>query len=334
MRIPRFPLFLAIAELITPILSTAQSQTIESNTGTAYGTVLLAMNHKPIERAQVDFHNLSTGWEAATLTNADGKFDLAGLPLGQYRLKVTVPFCYRFEIAVDVVERTGPLSLELDKSPQPATPVNDSVVSVDELKMSGKAESVFVKGTKLLQKGDARRSLVYFKRALAKDPEYYRAYHNLGLAQYLLGDKARAEESFQKAIDLTNGGYAPSQFALGAILLEERKYRQAETLIQNGLIMEPGSALGKYLLGLVQFASERLTDAERSANDALFRSADQTEAYILLAQIHARLHEPYSVEADVAAYLKLDGHGPLAGEANLLLQRAQMEISKGAGSIR
>jgi len=334
MRIPRFAVLFAVAELITPILCTAQSQTIESSSGTAYGTVLLATNHKPIERARVDFQNLSTGWEASTLTNANGKFDLAGLPLGHYRLKVIAPFCYRYEIEINVVERTGPLSLELDKSLQPATPVNDSVVSVDELKRSRKAEPAFTKGTKLLQKGDARKSLAYFEHALARDPGYYRAYHNLGLAQYLLGDKARAEESFQRAIDLTNGGYAPSQFALGTILLEERQYRQAEALIQNGLAMEPGSALGKYLLGLVQFASERLTDAERSAHDALFRSAGQTEAYILLAQIHARLHEPYSVEADVAAYLKLDGHGPLADQANLLLQRAQIEISKGAGSIR
>jgi tetratricopeptide (TPR) repeat protein len=214
------------------------------------------------------------------------------------------------------------------------TPVNDSVVSVQELKMSGKAESVFMKGTKLLQKGDARSSLVYFEHAIKKDPGYYRAYHNLGLAQYELGDKTRAEEAFQRAIDLTKGGFAPSQFALGTILFERQQYRQAEAVIQNGLTMEPGSALGKYLLGLVQFASERLTDAERSAHDALFRSAEETDAYILLAQIHARRHEPYSVKADVAAYLRLDGHGPLADQANMLLQRAQMEISKSAGSSR
>jgi hypothetical protein len=54
----------------------------------------------------------------------------------------------------------------------------------------------------------------------------------------------------------------------------------------------------------------------------------------LLAEIHARRHEPYYVEADVVAYLRLDGHGPLADEANLLLKQAQMEISKGPGDLR
>jgi tetratricopeptide (TPR) repeat protein len=210
----------------------------------------------------------------------------------------------------------------------------DSVVSVQELKMSSKTESAFERGTKFLQKGDARSSLVYFEKAVARDPGYYRAYHNLGLAQYLLGEKAQAEEALQRAIDLTNGGYAPSQFALAMILLEKQQCGKAEAVIQRGLTMEPGSAQGEYLLGLVQFATERFADAERSARDALLRSANQAEVYILLAEIHARRHEPYSVKADVAAYLRLDGHGPLADEADLLLKRAQMEIRKGPGELR
>jgi tetratricopeptide (TPR) repeat protein len=213
-------------------------------------------------------------------------------------------------------------------------PVNDAVVSVQELKMSGKAESAFEKGTKLLRKGDARGSVVYFERAVAKDPGYYRAYHNLGLARYRLGEMARAEEALQRAIDLTNGGYAPSQFALGMILVEKQQFREAETVIQRGLDMEPGSALGKYFLGVVQLALNRLPDAERSARDALFRSAGQADALILLAMIHEREHKPFAVEAEVAAYLKLEGHGPLENEANFLLQRAQKESSQRANANR
>ena len=213
-----------------------------------------------------------------------------------------------------------------------ATPVNDSVVSVQEMRMSGKAEPAFRKGTELLQKGDSRGSLVYFERAVAQDPGYYRAYHNLGLAQYRLGEKERAEEAFQRAIDLTNGGFAPSQFALAMILFEKRQFRQAEALIQRGLDMDPGSALGKYLLGVVQFALNLLPDAERSAHDALLRSADQAEAHILLAKINERHGDPYAVQAEVAAYLKLDPHGPLENEANVLLQRAQEEINRRAGA--
>jgi hypothetical protein len=157
-RIPTFALLLAIAGL-TPVQCLAQSRTIENKTGSAFGTVLMAMNHKPIDRAQVDIISSSTGWGTAILTNTDGEFDLTELPLGQYRLSVTAPHCERYEMIVNVEGRTGPLSLELTKAVRAAAPVNDSVVSVQELKMSGKAEPAFRKGTKLLQKGDARGSL-------------------------------------------------------------------------------------------------------------------------------------------------------------------------------
>ena len=214
------------------------------------------------------------------------------------------------------------------KTDPPATPVNNSVVSVRELKMAGKGESAFQKGTRLLLKGDARGSLAYFERTLAKDPGYYRAYHNLGLAQYQLGDRERAEDSFQRAIDLTKGGFAPSEFALGMILFEKREFPQAEALIQRGLALDPGSSIGEYFLGVVQLALNRVADAERSAQEALLRSADQAEAHILLAQIHQRDHNPYAVEADVAAYLKVDPHGRMEKYAHVLLQRAQKEISE------
>jgi predicted Zn-dependent protease len=118
------------------------------------------------------------------------------------------------------------------------------------------------------------------------------------------------------------------------ILFEKRQFRQAETLIERGLVLEPDSALGKFLLGLVQFALNRLPDAERSAHDALLQSAHQTDAYILLAEIHERDHNPYAVKADAAAYLKLDGHGPFEKEANVLLQRAQNEISQNSNLSR
>jgi predicted Zn-dependent protease len=112
------------------------------------------------------------------------------------------------------------------------------------------------------------------------------------------------------------------------ILFEKQQFRQAEAVIQRGLDMDSGSALGKYFLGLVQLALNRLPDADRSAHDALFRSADQADAHILLAMIREREHRPFAVEAEVAAYLKLESHGPLENEANVLLQRAQKEISQ------
>jgi len=304
----------------------AQSRVTQSATVSASGIVLLTPEDRPIRHAHVELLISSTGWAADTLTDNNGEFNFAGLTPGSYHLTVTAPGCERLEGTVTVDGSFETLFLRLYRSQQPPTPRSDSVVSVQELRVSGKAESAFAKGTRMLQQGDARGSLAYFRGALARDPGYYRAYHNLGLANYQLGDTEQAEGNFQKSIELSNGGYAPSQFALAMMLCEKQEFREAERLIQTGLAMEPDSAIGRYFLGVVQFALNRTAEAEKSAHDALWRDANQAEAYILLAKIHERNHNPHAVMAEVAAYLKLDPHGPLENEASKLLQTARQEI--------
>jgi predicted Zn-dependent protease len=112
------------------------------------------------------------------------------------------------------------------------------------------------------------------------------------------------------------------------ILCEKQEFQRAEKVIENGLAMDPGSAVGKYFLGVVQFALNHTEEAEKSAHDALWRNAGEADAHILLAKIHERNHKPEAVMADVAAYLKLDPHGPLENAARQLLQRAQLEITQ------
>jgi len=307
-------------------LSLAQSRTAQNATLSTSGIVLLTPEDRPLRHAHVELLISSTGWAAETLTDDDGRFKFAGLTAADYHLTVTAPACEGLESTVKVDGSGTTLFLCLHRSEQSPTPRNDSVVSVQELRESGAAESAFAKGTRRLQRGDAQGSLGYFRRALARDPGYYRAYHNLGLADYQLGNTEQAEEDFQKSIELSNGGYAPPQFALAMLFCEKRRFREAERLVQNGLAMEPGSAIGKYFLGVVQFALNRSAEAEKSAQDALWRNGNQAEAYILLAKIHERNHNPYAVMAEAAAYLKLDPHGPLENEASKLLQRAQREI--------
>lgn len=142
------------------------------------------------------------------------------------------------------------------------------VVSIQELKMSGKARKAFETGTKLLDKGNPAESLHYFNISLTEYPNDYRAYYNVGLAQYQLGHTAEAEQAFQKSIDLTGGGFAPPHFGMGIVLCEEQDLQRAEAVLERGLELEPGSAVGKYVLGWAQFGLNRLVDAraERAAS--------------------------------------------------------------------
>ena len=207
-------------------------------------------------------------------------------------------------------------------------PKNDYVVSVQELRMSGKAKKAFEEGAKLLQKGDNARSVVYFDQAIAAFPEHYKAYYDLGIAQYRLGHIADAEQALQKSIDLTGGAYAPPDFAMGMVLCQEQQLEKAEVVIQRGLDVDPGSAIGKYFLGWAQFGLNRLIDAERSVQQALVRKANFAEAYFLLARIHLRQHNKPAMTKDLEAYMKLDHSSAGTQQAKALLDSAQQDAKR------
>lgn len=213
-----------------------------------------------------------------------------------------------------------------------ATLRNEGIVSVQELSMSDKGRKAFEKGATLLVKGDAATSISYFDQAIAEFPGFYKAYYDLGIAHFRLGHIAEAEQAFQKSIDLTGGGYGPPEFGMGMVLCEKQELEKAETAIQRGLDLEPGSATGKYFLGLAQFGLNHLVEAERSVQQALLRKADFAQAYLLLARIHQRQNNSPAIVEDLQAYLKLDSHSRDSKQARTLLEQTRQTMKQRASS--
>lgn len=92
------------------------------------------------------------------------------------------------------------------------------------------------------------------------------------------------------------------------------------------LELDPGSATGKYFLGLVQLGLNRLGEAESSIQEALSLRANFGEAYFVLGTIHHLQHNPYAAVQDLQTYLKLAPRSSLRNEAASLLEAAQREI--------
>jgi tetratricopeptide (TPR) repeat protein len=209
-----------------------------------------------------------------------------------------------------------------------ATPKNEYIVSVQELRMSDQGRKAFEKGAALLGRGDAAASLAYFDQAITEFPGFYKAYYDLGIAHFRLGHTVEAEQAFQKSINLTGGGYAPPEFGMGMVLCEKQELEKAETVIQRGLDLEPGSATGKYFLGLAQFGLNHLVEAERSMRQALLRKANFAQAYFLLAKIHERQNNSPAVVEDLQAYLKLDRHSRDSKQARAFLEQTRHTMNK------
>lgn len=323
---------LFVLALSSPLVGFAQSLSPSNATVSAAGTVLLSGEDRPVPHADVELFLADSGTTLSTLTDDNGQFRFDQLPAATYRITVTAAACDMFQLTTSL-PATGPLVLHLRKSAIAPTPRNNSVVSVQELAIPRKAEQDFAKGTQLLLKGDLEASLPYFREVIEQAPDSYRPYHNLGLALFRLGQLDAAAENFQKSIDLTNGGFAPSIFGLSMILYQRADYTQAEFLVQKGLLVTPYSAVGRYCLGLVQFSLGRIPESERSTLDALRLDPRQADAYVLLARIHELQHNPSAVLVDAQTYLKLAPNGSLQADALDLLHQAQHDLSRLSASL-
>lgn len=199
-------------------------------------------------------------------------------------------------------------------------------VSVRELSIPPKALHAFEQGIDLLTKKDPAGSLPHFQRAIAEYAGYYEAYDGMGAADLKLWRLTEAEQAFRKSIDLSGGQYAHPLFALGAILDDQEKFAEAESVIHKGLNLDPESWTGHYYLALALFGLNRFAEAETSVREALRRKTDFPEAYLLLADIHRREEDYPALLNDLDEYLKIAPYGPASARAKALRESAQGRV--------
>jgi len=203
------------------------------------------------------------------------------------------------------------------------TQQSNYAVSVRELSIPPKALHAFEQGMERQAKKDAAGSLPHFQRAILEFAGYYEAYDRMGAADLKLWRVPEAEQAFRKSIELSGGQYAHPLLALGAILDEQEKFTEAESVARRGLDLAPESWTGHYYLAVALFGLNRMVEAEKNVHEALLRKADFPEAYMLLAKIHRREEDYRSLVSDLDEYLKLAPDGPASARAKALRESVQ-----------
>jgi tetratricopeptide (TPR) repeat protein len=199
---------------------------------------------------------------------------------------------------------------------------------VRDLKVPGKARHEFAKGVEHLQKNDAEGSLGHFKEATSAFPNYYEAYYQIGLANLELRRGDEAEQALQRAIDLSGGGYADPQFALGALLCDRRSYSEAERVLRRAINVDANSWKGHLFLGQALYGQNKLAEAEKSAREVLLRKSDVPSTYLLLANIHIKRQEYVLGIKDLDTFLSLKPQGPTSDQARDVRAAAQRIVSR------
>jgi tetratricopeptide (TPR) repeat protein len=183
-------------------------------------------------------------------------------------------------------------------------------ISVRDLKIPAKARNAYIKGTQRFDQQDWSGSVAEFQRAIAAYKDFYEAYYKIGLANLELRLGAEAEAAFRKAIELSEGRFAPALFGLGLTLGNAGQFDDALAFIRSGLTLEPTSARGNFTLAWVLYTAGRVVEAEKSAKLAVLYSPNFAIGHLLLAQIDRKLNRPSEMVEELDAYLRLEPEGP------------------------
>src|SRR5260370_10062016 len=256
---------------------------------TIAGSVSVDGEARPAAKVRVDVKALTGGQLATTFTDSAGRFEAPTEGAGSFIVTVQEQGDEPVEQRVDlgVGGSTPGVMITLHKvRATPADRADGYTVSVHELKVPGKARHAFEKGIEQLRKKDAEGSLNHFKEATDAFPNYYEAYYQIGVANLELRRGNEAEQALQRSIDLSAGGYAEQQFALGALLCDRQAYSEAEPVLRRAIELDASSWKGYLFLGQALFGQNRLVEAEKSAREVLLRRADLASTDILLTHIH------------------------------------------------
>jgi tetratricopeptide (TPR) repeat protein len=197
-----------------------------------------------------------------------------------------------------------------DKSDLPPAENSAPTISVRELTIPDKARDAYNKGIQRFARKDWAGSVGEFQRAIAAYHDFYEAYYKIGLANLELRLGGDAETAFRKSIELSEGRFAPALFGLGLTLGNDKRFDDALAFIRAGLSLDPTSARGNFTLAWVLYTADRVSEAEKSALQAVLYNPDFAVAHLLLAQIHRRQNNAAATVEDLNAYLRLEPDSP------------------------
>jgi Flp pilus assembly protein TadD len=265
----------------------------------------------------------------------DGQFSFQGLQTAHYILKVQATGFDPVELHIDLTstsQRGLSVMLKPARKSRPATSQGQTI-SAHELAMAESSRDLLASGKKkLYTEKNAEGALQDFQTSLQKSPQFYEAHYQAGMAYLLLQNPAEAEKEFRKSVDLSQKRYPDADIALGTVLLDRGETKEGETLLREGLALNPRSWQGQYALGKMELSRGHEDVALAMAQQAAALAPNQPVVYRLLAVIHLRQKDYAALITDLDAYLQLDPDSPAGLRAKELRAQAEKQVGTASGA--
>jgi tetratricopeptide (TPR) repeat protein len=264
-----------------------------------------------------------------TVTDDSGRFALSGLRASHYVVRVTAAGFAAAEEPVDLSlgsDQDVTVMLKREATP-PSVPDGSATISAHELSMPQSARDLLTSGQKkLYTEKNAQAALRDFALATRQAPTFYEAYHQAGMAYLALQNSPEAEKQFQKAVELSQRKYADADIALGTLLLHRNALNEGESLLRQGLALNPRSWPGQFELGELEFSRGHMEAALAAAQTAVRLAPQQPVVYRLLSIIELRQKNYPALISALDSYIDLDPNSPAGVRAKELRAEAEKHL--------
>jgi Tfp pilus assembly protein PilF len=222
------------------------------------------------ENTRVDLLNSTGIVVASAVTDTAGQVLFPGVLPGEYQLRVRGSGIDESRapdhFAVQPWSTSTPKTIYVQRAKGPVTSLEGHVSAAD-LVVPEKAKSELAKAQSALQKNRLAEAEDHSARALDLFPSYANAYNVLGVIQMKKGDKVQGRSNFEKALQF-DPKHASANLNLGKILLNEKKFAEAEQAIYTSTVSDPLNAESWTVLALAQLTQDKIDSAIASARRA------------------------------------------------------------------
>jgi hypothetical protein len=264
-----------------------------------------------------------------TITDDSGKFSFAGLRASHYVVRVTAPGFVVSEVQVDLSlgsDQNVTVTLKSESASAAVSPGAASI-SAHELAMPQSARDLLSSGRKkLYTEKNAQAALRDFELATRQAPTFYEAYYQAGMAYLDLQNSPEAEKRFQKAVELSQKKYADADIALGTLLVHRDAMNEGESLLRQGLALNPHSWPGQFELGELELSRGHIETALTAAETAAHLAPQQPVVYRLLSVIALRQKNYAALVSALDSYIGLDPNSPAGLRAKELRAEAEKHL--------
>jgi tetratricopeptide (TPR) repeat protein len=298
---------------------------------TVRGKLITPDGHDATEHIEVRLERESMQIVQTGYTDGSGSFEFHGLSAGAYYISVNLDGYQPVHQAVDLNSFGGTaLTIFLNKASTDKSSAaggldaeDQDIIDISQMKenLPKKAVQDYEKALDEKKKGKLESAIKLLEEAIRMAPNFYHAHNNLGMLYQSQKRYTDAEKEYKRSSNLSVKNEKPL-VNLGSLYIEEADLQkdnaqssgqmldQALDNLEAAVKLNPRSASGYYFLGLANYKSSFLEEAEAAFKKAHDLNPQVTRIHLLLANIHWRQGKWPDVIENIDAYLKENPKAP------------------------